>query len=130
MSDFGQPPGWTPPPGSQPGGFSPPPGAPYGAPPGFGPQGPSGPSSTAIIALVLGCASFLLCGSILFSIPGAIIGKMEMNKIQRGESSAAGDGLAKAGFYVSLINIVLTLLGMCAYAGLIVLGVAATAVQQ
>ncbi len=136
MSDFGQPPGWNPGPGSQPGGFQQqqpyggaPPGGGFGPQPGgFGPQGPppqqQGASGMAIAALVMACLSFV-CGGIFLSIPGAILAKMEMNKIAAGESSPAGDGLAKAAFYISLGNIgLITVIG-CIYGILMVVAVAA-----
>jgi hypothetical protein len=58
--------------------------------------------------------SWVLCG-IFFSIPAAILAKMELGKIDRGESSAAGRGLAQAAFWIAVVNVVLTVVGVCAY---------------
>lgn len=144
MTAFGQPPGggFGPPPGSSPGGgfgqpqsggFGQPQGGGFGPPPGggggFGPQGggyggppaaQGGAGPMAIASLILGIMSFFVCPFFL-SVPGAIIGKLEMGKIERGESPAAGLGLAKAGFYISLINVALTVIGVCGYFAIVFL---------
>ncbi|MEM9190151.1 MAG: DUF4190 domain-containing protein [Myxococcota bacterium] len=103
---FGQPPA-----GGGGGGFGAPPGGGgFGAPPGGAPPAGGGSASgMAIAALVLGIASWF-CGGIFLSIPGAIIGKIELGKIDRGESAAAGSGMAKAGFWISVINVAATLI--------------------
>jgi hypothetical protein len=68
-------------------------------------------SSRAIAALVLSLLSFATCCFPL-SIVGAVLGRMEMTAIQEGRSPRAGDTLAKAGYYIGLISIGLTVLGM------------------
>ncbi|MBX7221534.1 MAG: DUF4190 domain-containing protein [Blastocatellia bacterium] len=82
-------------------------------PPGFGaypmpPQVRQGAGGKAIASLVLGICSFALGLGPVLSIPGVILGKMEMNAIRRGEASPDGETIAKVGFYVSLLNIILT----------------------
>jgi hypothetical protein len=83
----------------------------------------------AIAALVLGIASWVMCGPVL-SIPGAIVGKMEMGKIERGESAAAGATLAKAGFWISVANLALAGVLICIYGIMIVVGLGAAASNQ
>ncbi|MBI2895214.1 MAG: DUF4190 domain-containing protein [Deltaproteobacteria bacterium] len=111
------PAGW-PPPAAPPGGSAPPAGgSPFGPPPGgFPPPGagggfavpPAGPpagqaSGRAIAALVLGIVGLVLCGW-LAGIPAVILGKMELNAIERGEAPAAGKGIATAGFWIGVIG--------------------------
>jgi hypothetical protein len=95
---------------------SPPPGS-YGQPPagvpqqGFGPpQQSASASGMAIAAMVLGIAAWVVAGPVC-AIPGAIIGKMELNKIARGESAEAGKVFAQVGFWTSIINIVVYTIG-------------------
>lgn len=66
------------------------------------PPPPAQASGRAVAALVLGIISIVMCGFIA-GIPAAILGKMEMNAIERGEASAAGKGLATAGFWIGAI---------------------------
>ena len=70
-------------------------------------------SPMAIASLVLAITSFICGLGWLTSLPGAIIGKMELNKIASGESSAAGETLAKIGFFASLVNLALYGLAAC-----------------
>lgn len=63
---------------------------------------PAGPSGKAIASLILSILSLFTCGPFL-SIPGMILGKMEMNAIAQVKSSQAGLGYAKAGFWIGLI---------------------------
>lgn len=71
-----------------------------------------------MIALVLGILGIFCCGPIS-SIPGIILAKMEMDAIGRGEAAAKNLGLAKAAFWVSIIATALTVIGLCAYIGLV-----------
>lgn len=63
---------------------------------------PQSQSSKAVVSLIFGIAGLFMCGPFL-SIPGIILGKSEMNAIREGRTPATNEGLAKAGFYVSLI---------------------------
>jgi hypothetical protein len=76
---------------------------------------PQGASGMAIASLVLAIVSFLMCG-IFTSIPGLIIGKMELGKIERGESPESGKILAQIGFWANVGISVLWLLIICLYA--------------
>ena len=96
--DFGAPP--PPPPPSM---STPPP------PPSQG-AGTSGSASTnAIIALVMGILSYVLCG-IIGGIIAWVMGKGELNKIDRGESPEAGRTMAKIGMWLGIINVILTII--------------------
>lgn len=68
-------------------------------------------SGQAIAALVLSILSFLSCCFPL-SIVGVVLGKMEMNAIQEGRSPRAGETMAKAGFYIGLVSIAISVLTM------------------
>jgi hypothetical protein len=78
----------------------------------------------AITALILGIVGWVFCGPFT-SIPGAIVAKMELGKIARGESPEAGKGLATAGFWISIINVVIYLLLCGVYCIIMVIGMAA-----
>jgi hypothetical protein len=87
-----------------------------------------GASGRAITSLILSIVSIFGCG-FFTSIPGMILGKMEMNAIRLGQAPPAGDGLAKAGFYIGLVVTILSGLGVLVYIFLIFLGIAASTVQ-
>jgi Domain of unknown function (DUF4190)/zinc-ribbon domain len=119
------PPGY----GSQPGypGYQQPFVSPADHPPKYPYQGysayPAPASGRATAAMIMSLISFFTCGLFL-SVPGMIMGKMEMNAIQRGESSPAGETQAKVGFYVGLVVTILYGLLLIGYVILIVLGIA------
>ena len=133
MSD--QPPSWTPPgppqPGPPPGGYGgygPPPGGPggpggygpgpgpggYGPPPGApGPYGPYGygpvaprNSGTAIAALVVAIASFVVC-PLIPAIIALVLARNARNEIANSGGTVTGEGLVTAARVISWINIVL-----------------------
>ena len=90
---------------------------------------PAGPSGKAIASMVLSIISIFTCGPFL-SIPGLIIGKMEMNEIAAGRAPAAGLGYAKAGFWIGIVVTALSCLVGILYAVLIMLGIAGSALQS
>lgn len=90
---------------------------------------PAGPSAKAIASMILSIISIFTCGP-LFSIPGLILGKMEMNDIAAGRSAAAGLGYAKAGFWIGVVVTALSCLVGVLYAVLIMLGIAGSALQS
>ena len=106
--DFGAPP--PPPP---PGMSTPPP-----PPTGSGSSG--GASTNAIIALVAGILSWVFCPFIL-AIVAWIMGKGEINKINRGESSESGRTMAKIGMWLGIVNLVVCVLVGVLYLFIIVL---------
>ncbi|CUR54055.1 conserved hypothetical protein [metagenome] len=107
----------TPPPG---GGYEPPPGGPYGQQPYGGPP-PQHPSATT--ALILGILSFVLCGPIT-GIPAYIIGKRAEREIAASNGTMSGDGMAKAGWILGLISMILFGLGLLAFVVFFVMAVA------
>ena len=51
-----------------------------------------------------------MCGPFT-AIPGIILGKMELNAIRDGRSPSSNEGIAKAGFYVSIgVTVLYTLI--------------------
>lgn len=113
--DFG-----TPPPPPPPSVSAPPP-----PPPSMGNQGMQGGSAStnAIIALVAGIASFVICWGIA-GIIAWIMGKGELNKIDRGESPEAGRSMAKIGMWLGIINVLLSILGIIIYALIFIIAIA------
>jgi predicted lipid-binding transport protein (Tim44 family) len=76
---------------------------------GFAPrntQMQQGASGRAITAMVLSLVGILFCGLFL-TLPGMILGKIEMTAIQEGRAPQAGLGMAKTGFYSGLVGTVL-----------------------
>lgn len=114
-TDFGAPP--PPPPPSM---STPPPPPPTG---GMN-MGNSGSAGTnAIIALVAGILSYIFCPFIL-GIVAWIMGKGELGKIDRGESSEAGRTMAKIGMWLGIVNVILSILFGLVYVLIIVLAIA------
>jgi hypothetical protein len=79
---------------------------------------PAGASGKAIASLVLSIISifaspctFVLPIASLFSIAGLVLGKLEMTAIAQGQSSQAGLGYAKAGFWIGVVMTALNCLG-------------------
>ena len=95
----------------------------------------NGASPMAIVALVLGIVSWFPGFSLMTAIPGAIIGKIELNKISAGASPEEGRTLAQVGYYASLANIGLFVFGLFAgcllwlfaFGGIAVLGLVGAA---
>ena len=96
--DFGAPPP-PPPPGSS----TPPP------PPTMGGSNTGSASTNSIIALVAGILSWFVCPFIL-GIVAWIMGKGEINKIDRGESAEAGRTMAKIGMWLGIVNVIVCVL--------------------
>jgi Domain of unknown function (DUF4190)/zinc-ribbon domain len=69
----------------------------------------AGASGRAVISMILSVISPFTCWLFL-SVPGLILGKMEMNAIRDGQAPKAGETFAKIGFYVGLVVTVLSLL--------------------
>lgn len=109
-----------------------PPASPYGpsgsnqpAPPGYqpyqsnygnySPPMPQSASGRAIASMILSLVSIVAgCGPFT-SVPGMILGKMEMNAIRDGQAPRAGEIFAKIGFYTGLV--------VTALSGLALLGI-------
>lgn len=105
------------------------PGVPNGAglnsgyqPPSQPPRGAGAkeePSGMAYATLGLGIASWFFL-PVVAAIVGAIIGWVELKKIERGESPAKGKSVTQVGFWLSVANIALTVLGTCAAVAVVV----------
>lgn len=115
-TDFGAPP--PPPPPSM---STPPPPPPTSGGMNMNAGGSAG--TNAIIALVAGILSYIFCPFIL-GIVAWIMGKGELGKIDRGESSEAGRTFAKIGMWLGIINVVLSILFGLVYVLIIVLAIA------
>ncbi|MEK7833428.1 MAG: DUF4190 domain-containing protein [Acidobacteriota bacterium] len=63
-------------------------------------------SGRAIASMVLSILGLVMC-AFFTSIPGMILGKMEMNAINAGQAPKAGETLAKIGFYVGIAGTVI-----------------------
>jgi hypothetical protein len=83
--------------------YAPPPS--YGGPPPAGGGGGGGTSGKATTSLVLGILGILCCG--LLAPVAWIMGKGELDAIRRGQSSPAGEGVAKAGYILGIIGTIL-----------------------
>lgn len=68
-----------------------------------------GIGSNAILSLIFGILSFLLC-FFVFGIIAWILGSTELKKIKRGESSESGSTLALIGMWLGIINVIITIL--------------------
>ncbi len=115
-TDFGAPP--PPPPPSM---SSPPPPPPSMNSGGMNTGGSAG--TNAIIALVCGILSYIFCPFIL-GIVAWIMGKGELSKIDRGESSEAGRSMAKIGMWLGIVNVILSVLFGLVYVLIIILAIA------
>ena len=82
------------------------------------------PSQQAYIALVLSILGCLGCGGCITGLIGAILGKMELNKISQGESSPAGAGIAKIAIGLAVVQVIIVGLVLSVYAVVAVLAIA------
>ena len=69
---------------------------------GWNAMPPQKASSRAVTAMVLSVVGLLLCG-FFTSIPGMILGYLEMSAINEGRAPQAGSGFAKTGFYGGMV---------------------------
>ena len=69
---------------------------------------------------MLGIVSMVVCG--LLGIPAYIIGRRAEREILASQGTLSGAGLAKAGWILGLIAMILTALGILLLIGLIALG--------
>ncbi len=70
-----------------------------------------GPSNRSVIALCLVAAGFLCCGPIL-SIPGAIVGYIEVQAIKDGRAPQAGLSMAQIAMWGGIAVTILTTIGL------------------
>jgi heme/copper-type cytochrome/quinol oxidase subunit 2 len=74
-------------------------------------QKSAGPSSNAIISLVFGILSYFICG-LVGGIVAWIVGAVELGKIKRGESNIESKGMATAGMWLGIANVILSVLAI------------------
>lgn len=70
-------------------------------------------SSQAVVALVLGVASFFTCGLIV-AIPAIIVGRNAQRQIDASGGHVQGRGMATAGIVLGIVNVVLSVLAIIA----------------
>jgi hypothetical protein len=88
---------------------------PYQSPPAaYTPPLPASPSGRALTAMILSLVSIVTCGPLL-SIPGLVLGKMEMNAIREGRAPQAGENFARVGFYLGIAVTALSCIGGIAW---------------
>lgn len=98
--------GQTPPP--------PPPGGGYGAPGGY--NQPQSTSPLAIISLVTGIIGLLCCNYFVLSIAAIVTGFLGRKQIRESGGAQKGDGMAKAGFILGIVGVVLGIIVWILYA--------------
>lgn len=69
---------------------------------------------------MLGILSFVICG--LLGIPAYIIGRRAEREVRASQGRLTGEGLAKAGWILGLISMILTVLVILLLIGLVALG--------
>ena len=97
----------------------PPEGGGYGQQPPYGGQ-PAPTHGSATTALVLGILSLVVCAPL--GIPAFIIGRRAEREVQASGGNLAGEGLAKAGWILGLIAMILMALGLVLLIVLVALG--------
>ncbi len=136
--------GSVPPPPPPPPNYNPPPPPP--PPPSYNPPPPPPPppygntqyggvdqnkaSTNAIVALILGIASWVIGCTILTAIPAWIIGKKEINAINEGRSSEAGRSMATIGMWLGIAHVILAVIGFIIFIIIMIFGIFASAVQN
>lgn len=107
---------FPPPPPPPPPNFNPPPPPPPPPPSsgGYNTGGSGSASTNAIISLVAGILSWIACPFIL-GIVAWVMGKSELGKIERRESSAEGKTLATIGMWLGIANVILSVIGVLFY---------------
>lgn len=88
---------------------------------GYQQQSSGSASSSAIWALVLGIASWVLCG-IFAAVPAWIIGKKEISAIEQGRSDPAGKTMAQIGMWLGIIQVILGILALIVVMIIVLLG--------
>ncbi len=100
-------------------GTPPPPEGPYGQQPPYGGR-PTPTHGSATTALVLGILSLVICAPL--GIPAFIIGRRAEREVQASQGTLSGEGLAKAGWILGLIAMILMVLGILLVILLIAVG--------
>jgi hypothetical protein len=96
--------------GGQYGGAQQPPGQ-YPTGPGYGAPSPTGNNTKAVVALVLGILGFVfaICCSLVglvLGIVAIVLGRISRREISATGGAQGGDGMAKAGFILGIVDVV------------------------
>ncbi len=83
-------------------------------------EGVSGPGGMAVASLIFSAASVLFCS--LASVPGLVLGLVELNRIKQGRSPQSGHGLALAGVIIGALVAAFVLLMMILFGAMTLLG--------
>jgi hypothetical protein len=73
----------------------------------------SGLAIAALVCGILGCT--WVCGGCFTQIAAIVLGKIELNKIEAGESTEAGRTFAKTGMILGIVGVIFTFLASLAY---------------
>ncbi|MEP7270018.1 MAG: zinc-ribbon domain-containing protein [Acidobacteriota bacterium] len=87
------------------------------------PTGQQGSASgRAIASMILSLVSIVTCGPFL-SVPGLILGKLELDAIRAGLAPVAGEGFAKVGYYAGIAITLLSCLAGLVYMAVMFLAI-------
>lgn len=93
---------------------------PYGAQQGYAVKPHRG--TTVLVLGILGLVLCVVCGIIAF-----VMAKSDLAEMKAGVMDRTGEGMTTAGYWLGLISIILTILGVVMFVGIMVLGLAAGA---
>jgi hypothetical protein len=80
-------------------------------------------SGRAVASMILSLVSLVTCGPLL-SVPGLILGKMELNAINAGQAPRAGETFAKIGYYAGIAVTALSVVLLVIYVLIIIAAIA------
>ncbi len=83
----------------------------------FGTQPQAGASQRAIIALSLALAGLFCCGPFT-ALPAAVVGWIELDAINKGQSPPAGKWMAQVGLWGGIVFTILHVIGYFVWIGL------------
>lgn len=92
------------------------------------PGGQQGASGRAIASMILSLVSIVSCGPFL-SVPGLILGKLELDAIRSGLAPQAGETFAKVGFYAGIAITALSCLAGLVYLAMVMFAIGSGAIQ-
>ncbi|MGJ8726518.1 MAG: DUF4190 domain-containing protein [Roseibacillus sp.] len=82
-------------------------------------------NTMALVSMILGILSIVLCSGLLTGIPAIICGHMARKQFRESPTPQSGEGMATTGLILGYIATVLSILGIIAYVALIVFAVTA-----
>jgi hypothetical protein len=78
-----------------------------------------------VLILVFGILGIVVC--VIFGIVAWVMGNKDLAMMQAGMMDRTGEGLTKAGKICGMVGVGLTVLGICVWTGIMVLGLAGAA---